>query len=1307
MSKPATAVWPGRPYPLGAAWDGQGVNFALFSEHASKVELCLYDSTGRHELQRVPLAGQTDQIWHAYLPEVLPGQQYGYRVHGPYAPEKGHRFNPNKLLIDPYARAIVGVPRWSDAQFGYRIGSPLEDLSFSRRDSGFAMPKSMVIDAAFDWGNDRHPRTPWHETVIYEMHVKGFTRRHPEVPPHLQGTYAGLACPAVIEYLKRLGVTAVELLPIHSFVDDRMLLDRGLRNYWGYNSIGYFALEQRYSASGGVTEFKQAVKTLHAAGIEVILDVVYNHTAEGNHCGPTLCFRGIDNLAYYRLVADNPRYYMDYTGCGNTLNMMHPKVLQLIMDSLRYWVTEMHVDGFRFDLAAALARELHEVDQLGAFMDIIHQDPILSHVKLIAEPWDIGEGGYQVGNFPPGWTEWNGRYRDVIRDYWRGEGGLIGQLAYRLTGSSDLYQHNGRSPAASINFITAHDGFTLYDLVSYNEKHNEANGENNQDGEAHNRSWNCGVEGGTDDSGILALRLRQRRNFLASLLLSQGVPMLTAGDEAGRTQRGNNNAYCQDNEISWFDWNVALLPENRQLFEFVSRLIRLRHEHPALRRRDFFQGRGLRGVRDIIWLNPDGTEVDDEQWTQSHVRCIGMYLVGEALEEQDASGHWLLDDDFLLLLNAHYEAIPFTPSWNSDCEAVFDTALSDPPPSTLHRAGQPYPLQGRSLALLRRPRPVVNLPREVQPLARRHSLPFGVQFLEGGRLSFRLFAPKVNAVDVLLNTNSKNQISLPMEKTDDGWFQLTTAAAKARDRYAFRLDRALTVPDPASRFNPEGAQGESQVVDPGEFDWQDVDWRGRPFEESVLYQLHVGTFSPQGTFAAVRERLHHLAETGITALLLMPVGETCGSRSWGHETVLPFAPKFRYGPPEELKLLVQTAHLKGLMVFLETPFRLGREGNSLPSYAPALCSDEGNLNGGLRYNLKEPNARSIIVNNALYWLNEFHFDGLSMSEADVAPNGDTTMLDELCSAISQGPGRFREVHLLIDNGVTARNYLLWDEKGGPRQLQASWNEPLLGVLQPLLRGETGEPVAARLGEALAGSGGVPAGDEKGVLPAVSRVSYLQNHSSFGREPMGERIHQMATSRRGLEAVTALLLLSPAPPLLFMGQEFAADQPFLYFSDFKGDLRKALDQKWRRRFAGQRPFHTARGRARIPAPNNPATFERCILDWKQLDEPGHIESLRLHRDILGIRRREITPRLRGMVDEQTRYEVIGEQGLLLRWVLGDDSLLTAVINIGDRVLEGVSRPSGSLLYGNDGSLDEDLSRGFLNPWSLGWFLETRE
>jgi isoamylase len=657
------ALWPGDVYPLGAHWDGKGTNFALFSENATGVDLCLFDNNDKET--RVPLTEVSNFVWHGYLPGIGPGQRYGYRVHGPYAPEEGHRFNPHKLLIDPYAKAIDGEVGSGPEIFGYNWNDPKEDLSFSELDSASLVPKSVVVDESFDWEDDALLRTPWHETIIYETHVRGFTKQHPDIPEALRGTYAGLAHPAAIEHLQRLGVTAVELMPIHHYLSlPGYLVDKGLKNYWGYDSINFFAPFAGYSSGGSVgqqvNEFKQMVKALHRAGIEVILDVVYNHTGEGNHLGPTLSLRGVDNSAYYRLVEDNPRYYMDFTGCGNSLYMRHPQVLKLIMDSLRYWVLEMHVDGFRFDLASALARELYEVNSLAAFFDIIHQDPIIADVKLIAEPWDVGEGGYQVGNFPVLWSEWNGRYRDTVRDFWRGEERTLGEFAYRLTGSPDVYfQMNGRRPNASINFITAHDGFTLNDLVSYNEKHNEMNGEDNRDGDNYNRSWNCGVEGETDDSKVLQLRERQRRNFLTTLMLSQGIPMLVGGDEIGRTQRGNNNAYCQDNDISWFDWDLK--EANEDLLNFVRELIYFRRQHPVFRRRKWFQGQAIHGsgVTDIGWYNPDGSEMTQQQWDVGYAKSIALFLNGNKIPSPGPQGQKISDDSFLIFFNAHYEMLEF------------------------------------------------------------------------------------------------------------------------------------------------------------------------------------------------------------------------------------------------------------------------------------------------------------------------------------------------------------------------------------------------------------------------------------------------------------------------------------------------------------------------------------------------------------------------------------------------------------------------------------------------------------------------
>jgi glycogen operon protein len=671
------------------------------------VELCLFDGPdAASESQRVALPEQTDQVWHCYLPDMLPGQLYGFRVHGPYEPARGHRFNPNKVLLDPYAKLIGRTLRWDDSLFGYKVGDPAADLSFDERDSAPFAPLAAVVDTAFTWGDDRPPRTPWHRTLIYELHVRGFTMRHPGVPEKLRGTYAGLASEAALEHLRALGVTAVELMPVHHFLRDRHLVEKGLTNYWGYNTLAYLAPEPAYefadNALNAVHEFKAMVRALHAAGIEVILDVVYNHTCEGNQLGPTLSLRGIDNAAYYR-PAQDPRYYMDFTGCGNTLNMTHPRVLQLIMDSLRYWVLEMHVDGFRFDLASTLARELFEVNRLGAFFDIIHQDPVLSQAKLIAEPWDVGPGGYQVGNFPVLWTEWNGKYRDCVRKFWKGEGGTAGELATRLAGSSDLYQQTGRAPYASINFITCHDGFTLQDLVSYNDKHNEANGEGNRDGANDNYSWNCGAEGPTDDPAVNALRERQKRNLLATLILAQGVPMLLAGDELGHTQRGNNNAYCQDNEITWLDWELD--DARRRFMEFVRGLIRLRQTQPVLRRRTFCQGRRIRGsdIKDLTWFGPDGNEMTDEAWNAGFVKCLGVRLAGDLMDEVDERGASVAGDTLLVLFNAHHEAIPFVPPatraehrW----ERVLDTAEL-PDGSVPPAGGQPYALAGRSVAVLR------------------------------------------------------------------------------------------------------------------------------------------------------------------------------------------------------------------------------------------------------------------------------------------------------------------------------------------------------------------------------------------------------------------------------------------------------------------------------------------------------------------------------------------------------------------------------------------------------------------------------
>ncbi|HJQ02422.1 MAG TPA: glycogen debranching protein GlgX [Jatrophihabitans sp.] len=698
-------IWPGTAYPLGATYDGSGTNFTLYSEVADRVELCLFDESGTEI--RIDLPEVDGLVWHAFLPGIEPGQRYGYRVHGPYDPAAGHRCNPNKLLLDPYAKAIDSHFEWDQSLFGYNFG---DEDSRNDEDSAPYMPKSVVINPYFDWGVDRPPKRQYADTVIYEAHVKGLTELHPDLPAELRGTYAGVAHPAITEHLQSIGATAIELMPVHHFANDSILQDRGLTNYWGYNTIGFLAPDSKYSSStnpgGQVQEFKAMVRALHAADIEVILDVVYNHTAEGNHLGPTVSFKGIDNASYYRLVDDDLRYYMDYTGTGNSFNVRNPHALQLIMDSLRYWVTEMHVDGFRFDLAATLAREFYDVDRLSSFFELVQQDPTVSQVKLIAEPWDIGPGGYQVGNFPPQWTEWNGKYRDTVRDFWRGEPGTIGEFAARLTGSADLYEHSARRPVASINFVTAHDGFTLRDLVSYNEKHNEGNGEGNNDGESHNRSWNCGTEGPTDDPDVLELRARQQRNFIATLFLSQGVPMLCHGDELGRTQLGNNNGYCQDNKLTWIDWKHA----DAELIAFTRTVSALRREHPTFRRRRFFEGRPVRGkdgaaLPDIAWLRPDGSVMSEDDWGSGFGRTVAVFLNGAGIPDTDARGERVVDDSFLLCFSADDNDLEFRVpdgSVANEWEVVLDTAQAAITDGKPVQAGDTVTVLPRTLVVLRR-----------------------------------------------------------------------------------------------------------------------------------------------------------------------------------------------------------------------------------------------------------------------------------------------------------------------------------------------------------------------------------------------------------------------------------------------------------------------------------------------------------------------------------------------------------------------------------------------------------------------------
>jgi glycogen operon protein len=729
-------VTQGKPYPLGATWDGLGVNFALFSEHATKVELCLFEKvSSKKEFIRIELQERNGYVWHAYIRDVRPGQLYGYRVYGPYDPENGHRFNPNKLLVDPYAKCVARRVHWDDNLFGYEIGHEDEDLSFDERDSAATAPLGAVVDQAFSWGEDKRPDIPWNKTIIYEAHIKGLTKLLPGIPEHMRGTYAAISSEPVIDHLKSLGITALELLPVHHRVNNRRLIDMGLSDYWGYNTLSFFAPDDRFASSEGMLdhlqEFKVMVRALHAAGIEVILDVVYNHTVEGSHLGPTLSFRGIDNKAYYRSNPEDPRFYMDYTGCGNTLNMMHPRVIQLIMDSLRYWIQEMHVDGFRFDLASALARELFDVDNLSGFFDVIQQDPVISQVKLIAEPWDLGAGGYQVGNFPVLWTEWNGKYRDAVRRFIKGDAGLLGEMGYRLTGSSDLYEHSGRKPFASINFVTCHDGFTLQDLVSYNEKHNIDNGEENRDGESHNNSWNCGVEGQTADREITKLRYRQKRNFMATLFFSVGVPMLSGGDELGRTQRGNNNAYCQDNEISWYDWNLT--KEDADFLDFVKRVIAIRKQQLVIHRIDFFKGSTAEtAAHDIVWIGTNGLPMEQKDWNDPSHKVLGLLFEKDGIREYDErTGEERFGRTLLMLCNSSHIDIPFTlpttflpDERGGKWKILVDTAA---PFFDVEATSARYDLKSRSLALLELievavPQPPMPPPAVITPKKRARSL---------------------------------------------------------------------------------------------------------------------------------------------------------------------------------------------------------------------------------------------------------------------------------------------------------------------------------------------------------------------------------------------------------------------------------------------------------------------------------------------------------------------------------------------------------------------------------------------------------
>jgi isoamylase len=1327
----ATTAWPGRPYPLGAEWDGHGTNFAIYSELAREVELCLFDAPDDEEPCRTfRLRERTAYVWHGYVPGVGPGTCYGYRINGPYEPARGHRCNPFKLLIDPYARAMAGRVDWTRHPWAYPFDQPGEDWVLDDTPDAGGIPKGVVIDTSFDWQGDRPPRIPWHETVIYEAHVKGLTMLHPDVPEEIRGTYRAVAHPAVVKHLKSIGVTAVELLPVHEIADEYHLVEKGLTNYWGYATINYFSPAGRYAHARDygeqVREFKEMVRALHAEGLEVILDVVYNHTSEGNHLGPTLSFKGIDNPTYYRLVPHQPRFYMDYTGTGNSLNLRNPQTLQLVMDSLRYWVQEMHVDGFRFDLASTLARELHEVQKLSSFFDVIHQDPVISRVKLIAEPWDVGEGGYQVGNFPVLWAEWNGKYRDTVRAYWRGDPGTLGELGYRLTGSSDLYEEDGRRPHASINFVTAHDGFTLNDLVSYNHKHNEANLEENRDGHGHNISYNFGVEGPTHRRDIVRQREKQKRNFIATLLLSQGVPMICGGDEMGRTQGGNNNAYCQDNEISWIPWELS--ERDRALLEFTRRVAKLRREHPTFRRRRFFRGRPIRGsgVKDISWVRPDGLEMTDQEWNSGFVKAFGMCLSGDAMAEWDERGRQIRDDTFLLLFNADGGAISFTlPEYGDaeEWEVTLDTHRPGVPEGTeAHAVGAEFLLDGRSMVVLRARHdglgladdgageervermeparaageqsggeaggggmPQDNRGGDVTEVATERTLGARVK---GGGVEFRVWAPGHERVDVVVegdrgrgtgdSLQRRQQGGVhPLAEEGEGWWSGWVEGIRAGARYRYRLDGGDAFPDPASRSQPEGVHGPSEVVDPDAFRWTDAGWRGIPLEEMVVYELHVGTATPEGTFEALIPRLDHFVELGVTAIELMPVAEFPGHRNWGYDGVDLFAPESSYGGPEGLRRLVDAAHARGLAVLLDVVYNhFGPEGNYLPLFTSGKVFTERHhtpWGAAVNYDGEGSAAvRELVIGNALHWAREYHLDGLRLDATHaIIDDSPKHLLRELTERVRAALGPELRFVVFAEDERNERRLVTPGEQGG-LGLDGVWADDLHHQLRACVAGDregyfasyTGsvEDVAETLrkGWYYEGQRSPHTGEARGTpaegIPYPRFVQCIQNHDQVGNRALGDRLNH-GVSPAAYRAVSALLLLTPATPLLWMGQEWAASSPFQYFTDHPEELGRLVTEGRREEFRGFSAFADPETRERIPDPQDPETFRRSTLRWEERERPPHAGVLALYRELLALRRSE--PALRERGREFFRAAALGAGALGVRREGPDGSALLLV------------------------------------------------
>jgi glycogen operon protein len=1315
----------GLPYPCGASWDGDGTNFALFSGHATSVELCLFDSSGTQEIARHELVEYTNQIFHGYLPGVGPGTYYGYRVHGPYEPEVGHRFNPNKLVLDPYAVAHAGVLKWDPACFGYQFESG-DDLTFDERDSAPFIPKCVVVDPNFDWkGQPRRKITPWDRTIIYETHLRGHTMLHPDVPPALRGTYAGFGTQAIIEYVKSLGVTTIELMPIHTFVHDQDLLNRSLRNYWGYNSIGFFAPHPGYAAdiANSLREFKEMVARFHDAGLEIILDVVYNHTAEGNEKGPTLSFKGIDNASYYRLLPEQPRHYINDTGTGNTVNLSHVRVIQMVTDSLRYWAQEMHVDGFRFDLGTILAREPNGFDDQSGFLKAVCQDPVLGALKLIAEPWDCGPGGYQVGGFPPGWSEWNDKYRDAVRGFWNGPA-TAEALAPALCASRNIFNNRGRRPWASVNFVTAHDGFTLRDLVSYDGKRNESNGENNRDGTDNNHSWNCGVEGPTDNAAILNLRRRQVRNCLATLLFSQGTPMLLGGDEFGRSQRGNNNAYCQDNAISWFDWNVDGL--EREQIEFVRRLTSLRHKYPVLRRTRFLSGEYDRefGIKDVTWFDSVGLELRAEDWA-AH-KCFGMLIDGRAQTQgAHVPGHEIA---LLIILNSHHEDVSFAlpeclggRAWNQ----LLDT---DTPgvAESLYRFGDSYAVSARSVVLfeLQMDTEVTSLPGSAdtsqtlppaatRQLRRRHPMRFGAEVQADNSVRFSIWAPAQVSLSVAID----DAVPLALRAGADGWHELTSAVAHPGTRYHFLLADGSEVPDPASRFQPDDVHGPSEVIDPLSYRWSDGRWAGRPWIEAVVYELHVGTFTPEGTFRAAIDRLEHLVTLGITCIELMPVADFPGRRNWGYDGVLPFAPDATYGRPEDLKALVEAAHERGLMVLLDVVYNhFGPDGNYLSRYAPQFFTDRHQTPWGNAINFDGEGSgtvREYFIDNALYWLEEFHLDGLRLDAVHaIADDSPLHILEDLAEHVRERI-RGRTVHLLLENEKNEVRWLTRTESGAPRLYTAQWNDDLHHVLHVAATGENEGyyvdylPLANRLGRALAEGfafqgelmkyQGSARGEPSAELPAAAFVAFIQNHDQIGNRALGERIAALAPMPVA-RAIAAVYLFLPQTPMLFMGEEWGSVEPFAFFCDFGAELAQAVREGRRKEFAKFAEFCSEAMRERIPDPQAEATFAAAKLDWSKLDNPAHSAILQWYRDALAARRVHIQPLIVGLTGNHAHYTTLGEGAVAVSWDTSAGTLMLAA-NLTGTATAGFPREAGEPIW-QEGDLG-DGSR--LGPWAVRWSL----